>query len=573
MPVHNKDIIRVLETVADLLDIQNENQFRTRAYRQAAQTINSLPQSVTEMIDKGEDLTRLSGIGKDLAGKIKTIAKTGSLPLLKELQEQIPPSLQELLRIPGLGPRGVKVIYDALGVTDLQGLKKAAEQDLLQDLEGFGEKTQKKILAEIKKNNAHEDRMLFRDARDISRPLLDYMKKLEGVKKVEAAGSLRRKKETVGDLDILLSCKRGTDAMGHLLDYEDVEKVVVQGKTKTSVVLRSGLQVDLRVVPHASYGSALLYFTGSRAHSIKLRKRGVKRDLKINEYGVYKDKKKVAGKTEQQVYKTIGLPFIPPELREDRGEIEAAEKDSLPDLVQRSDIKGDLHVHTKKTDGYQTIEEMAKEAEKLGYEYLAITEHSQHVTVAGGLNAKELEEHIQDIQMVNRRMDNIEILTGVEVDILEDGSLDLPDEILSRLDVVIGSVHYKFNLSGKKQTRRIVTAMENPNFMILGHPTGRKINQREPMDLDLDDIFSAAKENNCFLELNAFYDRLDLTDIACMQAAKKKVGVVINTDAHRTPHMDYMDFGVAQARRGWLEAADVLNTRSLKQLRKCLKGR
>ncbi len=573
MPVHNKDIIRVLETVADLLDIQNENQFRTRAYRQAAQTINSLPESVTEMIDKDEDLTRLSGIGEDLAGKIKTIAQTGSLPLLKELQEQIPPSLKDLLRIPGLGPRGVKVIYDELGVTDMQGLKKAAEQDFLRDLKGFGEKTQKTILEEIKKNNAHEDRMLFRDAQDISRTLLDYMKKLEGVKKVEAAGSLRRKKETVGDLDILLSCKKGTDAMGHLLDFEDVEKVVVQGKTKTSVVLRSGLQVDLRVVAHASYGSALLYFTGSKAHSIKLRKRGVKRELKINEYGVYKDKKKVAGKTEHQVYKKIGLSFIPPELREDRGEIEAAEKDSLPDLVRRRDIKGDLHVHTKKTDGYQSIEEMAKEAEKLGYEYLAITEHSKRVTVAGGLDAEELEKHIQDIEKVNRRMDNIEILTGAEVDILEDGSLDLPDEILSRLDVVIGSVHYKFNLSRKKQTRRIVTAMENPYFMILGHPTGRKINQREPMDLDLDDIFSAAKDNGCFLELNAFYDRLDLTDIACIQAAKKKVGVVINTDAHRTPHMHYMGFGVAQARRGWLEAADVLNTRSLKQLRKCLKGR
>jgi DNA polymerase (family X) len=573
MPVHNKDIIRVLETVADLLDIQNENRFRTRAYRQAAQTINSLPQSVTEMIDKGEDLTRLSGIGEDLAGKIKTIAQTGSLPLLEELQEQIPPSLQDLLRIPGLGPRGVKGIYDALGVTDMQGLKKAAEQDRLQDLKGFGEKTQEKILAEIKKNDVHEDRMLFRDARDISRTIIDYMKTLDGVKKVEAAGSLRRKKETVGDLDILLSCKRGTDAMGHLLDFEDVEKVVVQGKTKTSVVLRSGLQVDLRVVAHASYGSALLYFTGSKAHNIKLRKRGVERDLKINEYGVYRDKKKVAGKTEREVYKKIGLAFIPPELREDRGEIEAAEKDRLPDLVRRRDIKGDLHVHTKKTDGHQTIGEMAKEAEKLGYEYLAITEHSKHVTVAGGLDAKELENHIQDIQKVNRRMDNIEILTGVEVDILEDGSLDLPDEILSQLDVVIGSVHYKFNLSGKKQTRRIVTAMENPNFMILGHPTGRKINQREPMDLNLDDIFSAAKDNGCFLELNAFYDRLDLTDIACMQAAKKKVGVVINTDAHRTPHMDYMGFGVAQARRGWLEAGDVLNTRSLKQLRKCLKGR
>jgi DNA polymerase (family X) len=566
MPVHNKDITEVLETVADLLAIMNKNPFRTRAYRQAAQTVNSLPQDVTKMIDNGEDLSQLSGIGEDLAGKIKTIARTGSLPLLEELKKKIPLSLKELLRIPGLGPRGVKAVHDALGVVDMAGLKSAAQQGLLQDVEGFGEKTQKNILQEIKKLGSGEDRMLLRDGLKISRTVIDYLKKLDGVKKVTAAGSLRRQKETVGDLDILLSCQRGTDAMEHLVNFEDVEKVIVRGKTKTTVFLRSGLKVDLRVVAHASYGSGLLYFTGSKAHTVKLRKRAVEQNLKINEYGVFKGKKKVAGKTEKEIYQTLGLCFIPPELREDHGEIEAAEKDRLPDLVQLADIKGDLHVHTRKSDGYNTIEEMARQAEKLGYEYLAITEHSKRVTVAGGLTAAELEKHVQDIQKTNRRLDNIKIFAGVEVDILEDGSLDLPDDILSRLDVVIGSVHYKFNLPRKKQTRRIITAMENPGFMILGHPTGRKLNQREPMDLDLDDILSAARENGCYLELNAFYDRLDLTDLACMRAAEKGVGVVINTDAHRLSHMHYMAFGVGQARRGWLEPKDVVNTRSLKQI-------
>jgi DNA polymerase (family 10) len=572
MSGHNKEIVAVLDGVADLLAIKDDNPFRIRAYRDAARIVNSLSQPVTEMMENGEYLSRLSGIGEDLAGKIKTIARTGSLPLLEELEEQIPPSLKELLKISGLGPRGVKAVYDTLGVTDIRELKKAAEQGLLQEVEGFGEKTQQNVLEEIKKMESGEHRMLLRDGLQISRTVTDYLKTLDGVKKVTAAGSLRRRKETIGDLDILVSCKRGTDVMVHLVNFEEVEKVIIRGKTKTTVRLKSGLFVDLRVVAHASYGAALLYFTGSRAHNIKLRKRGVKKNLKINEYGVYKGKKKTAGNTEKEIYQTLGLSCIPPELREDRGEIEAAEQDRLPDLVKLSDIKGDLHVHTQKTDGHHTIEEMARQARDLGYEYLAITEHSKRVTVAGGLTGGELESHVKDIETANRRLDNIEILSGVEVDILEDGRLDLPDDILSRLDVVIGSIHYQFNLSRKKQTRRIVTAMENPHFMILGHPFGRKINEREPMDLDLNDVMSAARDNGCCLELNAFYDRLDLTDLACRQAAEKGVGVVINTDAHRIPHMAYMGFGIGQARRGWLTPEDVVNTRSLKQLKKILRG-
>ncbi len=572
MSAYNKKIIEVLETVADLLAIKNDNPFRIRAYRDAAQAVNSLSRPVIEMIDNGEDLTRLSGIGEDLAGKIETIARTGSLPLLEELEEQLPASLKDLLRIPGLGPRGVKAVHDALGITDIAGLKKAAEQGGLKDVRGFGEKTQQNILQEIKKMGSGERRMLLRDGLQISRTVTDYLKTLDGVKKVTAAGSLRRRKETIGDLDILVSCKRGTDVMAHLVKFEGVDKVIVRGKTKTTVHLKSGLSVDLRVVAHASYGAALMYFTGSRAHNIKLRKRGVKKNLKINEYGVYKGKKKTAGNTEKEIYQTLGLSYIPPELREDQGEIAAAEQDRLPDLVTLSDIKGDLHVHTKKTDGHNTIEEMARQARELGYDYLAITEHSKRVTVAGGLTAEALENHVKDIEAANRRLDNIEILSGVEVDILEDGRLDLPDDILSRLDVVIGSIHYQFNLSRKKQTQRIVSAMENPYFMILGHPFGRKINDREPMDLDLDDVMSAARDNGCCLELNAFYDRLDLTDLACRQAAEKGVGVVINTDAHRLSHMAYMGFGVGQARRGWLEPKDVVNTRSLKQLKRWLKG-
>lgn len=571
MPMHNRDVAGVLEAIADLLDIQDENTFRIRAYREAARTINSLTGRVADMVEEGEDLTELSGIGEDLAGKIETIVNTGTHPLLEELEDEVPRSLQELLRISGLGPRGIQTIHEQLGVTDLEGLRKAAEQGSIARLEGFGEKTRQKILNEIENIASGEDRSLLSDVEAIADDVERHIRSHGGVKKVCVAGSLRRRKETVGDLDVLVSCRRDADIMEHFLEYEDIEEVEARGDTRTTAVLQSGLQVDVRVVPHAAYGAALVYFTGSKRHCIRLRKRGRKMDLKVNEYGVYSGRKKIAGKTEEDVYRALELPWIAPELREDRGEMEAAEENRLPELVELDDIRGDLHAHTSRTDGHDSIEEMAKAARDRGYEYLAITEHSERVTVAGGLDADQLAGHIDDIQRVDESLEGIAILGGVEVDILEDGSLDLPDDILSRLDVVVASVHYSFDLSREKQTERVLKALDNPQVNILGHPTSRKLGQREPFEIDLERIMEAAAERGCCLELNAYPNRLDLTDVACMKAREKGAGVAISTDAHRVSHLDYMRFGVGQARRGWLERDDVINTRSLDDLRELLK--
>jgi len=566
MPVHNRDVARVFETIADLLDIKGGNTFRIRAYRNAARTVDSLTRDVSDMLEEGEDLSELSDIGEDLAGKIETIVETGTHPLLTELKEEVPESLQELLRVSGLGPRGVQTIHGELGITDLDGLRKAAEQGSIAELEGFGGKTQAKILEEVESITSEEERTLLAEAGKIADEVVEHMRSHDGVKKACAAGSLRRRRETVGDLDILVSCREDADVMDHFLEFEDIDEVVARGDTKTTVILRSGLQVDLRVVPHAAYGTALVYFTGSKQHNIRLRKRGQDRDLKVNEYGVHSGRKKVAGKTEEEVYEALDLPWIAPELREDRGEIEAAEKGGLPELVELDDIRGDLHAHTKRTDGHQTIREMAEAARELGYEYLAITEHSKRVTVAGGLDADELAAHIHDIEEADGKVEGIRILSGVEVDILEDGSLDLPDGVLQRLDVVVASIHYKFDLSRDEQTERVLRAMDNPHLNVLGHPTGRKLGQRDPYEIDLERILEAAAERGCFLELNAYPDRLDLTDLACMRAREKGAKVVISTDAHRTSHLEYMRYGVGQARRGWLSADDVVNTRPADEL-------
>lgn len=566
MPVHNRDVARVFETIADLLDIKGGNTFRIRAYRNAARTVDSLTREVADMLEEGEDLSELSDIGEDLAGKIETIVETGTHPMLSELKEEVPESLQELLRVSGLGPRGVQTIHEELGVTDLDGLRKAAEQGSIAELSGFGEKTQARILEEVESITSEEERTLLAEAVKIADGVVEHMRSHDGVKKACAAGSLRRRRETVGDLDVLVSCREDADVMDHFLEFEDIDEVLARGDTKTTVILRSGLQVDLRVVPHAAYGAALVYFTGSKRHNIRLRKRGRDRDLKVNEYGVHSGREKVAGKTEEEVYEALDLPWIAPELREDRGEIEAAEKGGLPELVELDDIRGDLHVHTRRTDGHQTIREMAEAARDLGYGYLAITEHSKRVTVAGGLDADELAAHIGDIEEADGEVEGIRILSGVEVDILDDGSLDLPDDVLQRLDVVVASVHYRFDLSRDDQTERVLRALDNPHLNVLGHPTGRKLGQRDPYQIDLERIMEAAAERGCFLELNAYPDRLDLTDLACMRAREKGAKVVISTDAHRSSHLEYMRFGVGQARRGWLSAADVVNTRPADEL-------
>jgi DNA polymerase (family 10) len=400
---------------------------------------------------------------------------------------------------------------------------------------------------------------------------LKYLTRVKGINKITVTGSYRRRRETVGDLDILISCRSDSKIMDAFVNYDEVKRVMSKGETKSSVILRSGLQVDLRKVPAVSYGAALHYFTGSKAHNIAIRKLAVKRKLKINEYGVFKGDKRVAGKTEEEVYGQVGLPYIEPELREDNGEIEAAQKGKLPKLVKLDDIRGDLHAHTKETDGHNTLEEMAEAARERGYEYLAITEHSQKVTMARGFDARKLEKQIKTIGKLNDKLKGITILKGIEVDILKDGSLDLPDDILKELDVVVCSVHYYRNLSKKQMTERIIKAMDNPYFNVLAHPTGRLINERAPYEVDLEKVVKKAKEAGCFLEINAHPDRLDLTDTHCKMAKEEVVKIVISTDAHHTTDFAFMRYGVDQARRGWLEAEDVVNTRSLKELRKLLK--
>ena len=572
MPVHNSDVADLFNEIADLLEIKGSNQFRVRAYRNAARTVGALSQSVEDLLARNEDLTRLPGIGKDLSGKIGEIVKTGKLRLLEELKAELPPGLSDLMKIGGLGPKRILILHQKLGISDVNELRKAVSEKKIRELRGFGEKTEQAIMEEIERMKGTEKRIKIVVAEEIANSLLNYLKKSKGAKELTVAGSYRRRKETVGDLDILATAEKDSDIMDRFVGYEDTEKVVSKGTTRSTILLRTGVHVDLRVVPEASYGAALHYFTGSKAHNIAVRTLGVKKNLKINEYGVYKGDRRIAGRTEEEVFSHVGLSFIDPELREDMGEIEAAMSGQLPKLVTLNDIRGDLHVHTKLTDGRNTLEEMADAAKKKGYHYLAVTEHSKHVTVARGLKAEQLAKRIKEIDWFNKKS-GILILKSIELDILEDGSLDLPDDILKELDLTVCSVHYKFNLPREKQTERIIRAMDNPYFTILAHPTGRLINERKPYEVDMERVMKAAKERGCFMELNAHPDRLDLLDTDCKMAKDMGVKVALSTDAHSTGDLDYMRFGIGQARRGWLEADDVLNTQSWGKIKKLLKKR
>lgn len=572
MPIHNSDIEEILDTVANLLEIKGENPFRVRAYRNAARTIQGLSQSVAEMVHTGQDLSELPGVGKDLAGKIAEIVETGTLLLLKELQGELPAGLTDLMKVSGLGPKRVAILYKELGITTLTDLAQAAEQGRIQALGGFGKKTEQRILEDTAKlQQTQAKRISLVVAEQVAGPLVEYLQQTPGAQDVIVAGSYRRQKETVADLDILATCGKGSKVMDRFVGYEDVRQVVSQGQTRSTVILRTGVQVDLRVVPQASYGAALMYFTGSKEHNIAVRKIGLAKKLKINEYGAFRGDKRVAGRTEEEMYAKIGLPYIEPELREDRGEIEAARKGKLPQLLEVRDIRGDLHVHTKRTDGHDTIEELVEAARRHGYDYLAITDHSKHVTVAHGLKPEQVHEQVREIDKINKKLKGFTVLKSTEVDILEDGSLDLPDEVLQELDLTVCSVHYKFNLSLKEQTDRICTAMENPYFTILAHATGRLIGQREPYQVDMEKVMKAAQRTGCILEVNAHPDRLDLNDVHCKMAKDMGVKVALSTDTHRLGNLDYMRFGVGQARRGWLEADDVINTRSVTELKKFLR--
>ena len=570
MPIHNSDVERIFNRVADLLEIEGANPFRVRAYRNAARTVGGLSRSVSDLLEADEDLTDLSGIGEDLAGKIEEIVETGGLEQLKEIERRTPPGLAELLRVSGLGPKRVQTLREELEVTSLDELERAAQEGQIRQLHGFGKKIEEGIIEDLERVRADEGRTLLKVAEQVAEPLAEYLRGAEGVDRVKVAGSYRRRKETVGDLDILATGDDGAGIIERFIQYEDVADVVSQGETRSTVILRSGLQVDLRVVASKSYGAALLYFTGSKAHNIKLRNMALDRDLKINEYGVFEGQDRIAGETEEEIYALFDLSLVPPELREDRGEIEAAQEDALPELIALDDIRGDLQMHTKSSDGHATLEEMARAAQDLGYDYIAITDHSAYVAVTQGLDAEALAGQIDEIDRLNEELEDLVVLKSIEVDILEDGSLDMPDDSLRRLDLTICSIHSKFDLSRERQTERIIRAMDNPYFTILAHPTGRRIGERAPYDVDMERVMEAALERGCFLEINAYPDRLDLNDVHAKMAHEMGLKLSISTDAHRPDELNDMRYGVGQARRGWLEARDVLNARSLGDLRSLL---
>lgn len=570
MAVHNAEIADLFERLADLLEIEDANPFRVRAYRNAALTIRGYGHSMSELLDEGADLSELPAIGKDIAAKIKTIVDTGKLPALQEVEARTPGALADMMRIPGLGPKRVKTLYRELNIRNVEDLARALRTGKVHDLPGFGTKTEDMIRKRLEAGAGREKRMKRIDAGEYANSIIAYLKKSKGLKDIEIAGSFRRLQETVGDLDILVTAARGSNVMRRFIKYDEVVEVISHGETRSTVRLRSGLQVDLRVVPTTSYGAALQYFTGSKEHNIELRTIAVKKKLKINEYGVFRGDKRIAGKTEAEVYKTVGLPLIPPELRQGRGEIDAARKGKLPKLVKLADLRGDLHVHSKASDGHNSIEQMALAARELGYEYIAMCDHSKHTTIAHGLDKKRLAAQIREIDKLNEKLDGITVLKSSEVDILDNGKLDLPDDILKQLDLRVCAIHYKFNLTRQQQTERILRAMDNPYFNILAHPTGRLINERDPYDVDLERLMEAAVERGCYMEVNAYPDRLDLSDDACRAAKELGLKVAISTDAHSAGDLNLVHYGIDQARRGWLEKKDVLNTRSLRDLRKLL---
>ena len=567
MPVQNAEIVAMFDQTADLLEIKGENQFRVRAYHRAARTIEGLPQSVRNLLSAEKDLTELPGIGKDLAGKIADIVKTGHFKLLEQLKKILPGQLGDMAALPGLGPKRVKLLYDKLKVRTLDDLRRAIKTGRVHELRGFGPTIEKKLAGALEKPMAIK-RFKLAVAEAEAEALVGFLR--DGGR-VVVAGSYRRRRDTVGDLDILVTTKQGPAVGAKLTRYENVAEVLAHGPTRTTVVLRSGLQVDVRAVQEQSYGAALLYFTGSKAHNIALRSLANERDWKLNEYGLFSGKRRIAGATEEEVYKKLGLTYIPPELREDRGEIALAKANKLPHLVTVADMRGDLHVHSDWTDGTASIEAMAAAAQACGYEYMALTDHSRRVAMAHGLDPARVSRQIREVDKLNAKLKGFTILKGIEVDILKDGRLDLPDSILSRLDVVVASVHSFFDLAREAQTDRVVRAMENRHVSILGHPTGRLIGEREPYDIDMDHVISAAHDLGCYLEINAEPDRLDLNDIHAHAAKSKGVKVAVSTDAHSVNGFQYMRFGIDQARRGWLTADDVINTRSLAELRKLLK--
>jgi DNA polymerase (family 10) len=571
--MENKTIADIFTEIADILEIQGENPFRVRSYRNAARTIEDMSRSLESLVKADENLEEIPGIGKSMSEKIREILSSGKCHTLEELRSKIPPGLTELLKLQGLGPKKVKVLYDELAVDSVDRLEKAAQAGRLRNLPGMGVKTEEKILKSIEHYRAGMGRFKLSVGFQYAEALLRHLKGVLGVKRLDPAGSFRRRRETIGDLDILAICGKGCKVMDRFAGYGDVAEVMARGETKSSVRLKCGLQVDLRVLEEESYGAALHYFTGSKAHNVAIRERAKEKGLKVSEYGVFraKDEKRLSGAEEEDVFKAVGLPLIPPELREDRGEVQAAQKGALPRLIELSDIRGDLQMHTTASDGKNSILEMARKAKEMGYAYIAVTDHSKAVRVAGGMDEKQLAKHLKEIEKADGQISGFRILKGVEVDILPDGTLDLKDDILRECEVVLASVHSRFNMEEGEMTRRVIRAIRNPNVKVLAHPTGRLILEREPFKISLPEVIQAAVDHGVILEINAYPDRLDLKDVDARMARDLGAKLAINTDAHSALQLELMKFGVFTARRGWIEAKDVINTLPLEGLLKVLR--
>lgn len=569
----NDQIAAVFEQLADLLEIQNANPFRVRAYRNAARTVSGTADSFSSLVETGSDLTEFSGIGKDLAHQIEVIVRTGEHPLLSELREQVPAGVLDMLRIPGVGPKKVSVFFHQLNLTSLKQLKAAAEAGRLSELKGFGKKTEQAILDNIGLAEEAGRRVSIADASLAADAIVSDLLQLTEVSQASVAGSCRRRRETCGDLDVLATSSNADAAMDRLAANPLVDTVLQRGDTKQRVRLKSGLELDLRVVPDESYGAALQYFTGSKEHNVVIRQKAKDLGLKVNEYGVFRGDEQIAGDTEESVYAVLGLPWIPPELRENRLEFRMIEHGELPKLVEVSDIKGDLHMHTTASDGTASILEMAEAAKARGLKYIAITDHSKRVSMANGLDGTRLRQHWDEIRKVAAKVSGIEILCGIECDILEDATMDLPDDVLSEADWVVAVLHYGLQQPREQIMKRLLNAIQNPNVHVIGHPTGRLVGKREGADVDVAAMLKAAADYGVMMEINAHFKRLDLNDINASAASELGIPIVISTDAHSVNGFDVLQYGVDQARRAGLTAADVANTKSWPQFQKLLKRR
>jgi len=575
----NKAIAGILYETADLLEIDGQDSFRIRSYRNAAQAIEAWPQQISELINEPKKILEIPGIGKGMLLNLQEMFKEGKLSLHAELLKKYHPSMLDLLKIQGLGPKTIALIWNAYQVSDVDGLARLAKEGKIRELPRMGEKQEQKLLKAIEDYRRIGGRFLLDVAEQQADKIIEHLRAYPGVEKVTPAGSLRRGRETVGDLDILVTgkacCYDGArqDLIDHIIKLPGLMEIIARGDNKISFRMRAGMQVDVRLLPPDSFGAAMQYFTGSKAHNVALRQRALKMGYTLSEYSLadLDTEKPVAGKTEEEIYATLKLDYIPPELRENLGEIDAAAAHTLPDLITQADLQGDVHMHTVETDGRNTIEQMAAAAEEYGYKYIAITDHSKNLAFANGLDDERAVEHIQRIRAVNDMVGELTILAGIEVDILADGTLDLSDSVLEQMDIVIASVHSHFNQSPSEMTDRLLKAVENPNTSLIGHPTGRMLLRRDAYAFDIEAVLKAAARKKVAMELNSYPDRLDLNDRHLRLAKEHGVKIVINTDSHHTSHLDKIRFGILQARRAWLTKQDVLNTLPLSKFAKAMK--